>query len=152
MSYVLEMREAVGEGRDLLLAGTGLIVLDPEGRLLLQRRSDDDTWSLVGGYLEIGESPKEAARREAMEEVGLELGELELFDVVAGREIYHDYAQGRVYPVTLVYVARNVMGEPKADQDEVKSTRYFALDALPEKLEHVTRPVLERFVRGERTR
>ncbi len=145
MTFVLELREAVGDGRPLLLAGTGLIVLDREGRVLLQRRTDDDTWSLAGGYLEIGEEPEEGARREAKEEVGLELGELELFGVFAGPEYYHDYDQGRMYGVTIDYIARDAAGKPKADQDEVKSTRFFALDDLPETLERTTRPILERF-------
>ena len=99
MSYVEELRAAVGE-RPLLLAGTGLLATDPAGRLLLQRRSDDGTWSLVGGYLEIGESPAEAVRREAQEEVGLELGEVRLYGVFASPEFFHDYPQdGRVYSV-----------------------------------------------------
>lgn len=152
MTFVLEVREAVGDDRPLLLAGTGLIVLSRDGRLLLQRRSDDDTWSLVGGYLEIGEAPEDAARREAQEEVGLDLGDLELFGVFAGPELYHDYDQGRVYSVTIAYVARDVSDEPKADHDEVKATRFFSLDALPEKLEHVTRPLIERFIEAERAR
>ena len=152
MTFVLEIREAVGDDRPLLLAGTGLIALDPDGRVLLQRRSDDDTWSLVGGYLEIGEVPEDAARREAEEEVGLKLGDLELFGVFAGPEIYHDYDRGRVYGVTILYVARHVTGEPRADHDEVKETRFFPLDALPDTLEQVTRPLLERFVQAERSR
>lgn len=151
MTYVLDVRKAVGDDRPLLLAGAGLIVLDREGRVLLQRRTDDDTWSLVGGYLEIGELPEDAARREAKEEVGLDLGELELFGVFAGPDIYHDYDQGRVYGVTIIYVARDVAGEPEADHDEVKATRYFALDALPDRLESTTRPVLARFTASART-
>ena len=146
MTFVLEVREAVGDDRPLLLAGTGLIVLDREGRVLLQRRTDDDTWSLVGGYLEIGETPEDAARREAKEEVGLDLGELELFGVFAGSELYHEYDQGRVYSVTITYVARDATGEPRADQDEVKATRYYPLDELPERLERTTRPILDRFI------
>ena len=151
MTFVLEVREAVGDDRPLLLAGTGLIVLDSDGRLLLQRRTDDDTWSLVGGYLEIGETPEESARREAKEEVGLELGELELFGVFAGPEVYHDYDQGRVYGVTIVYVARDVAGEPRADQEEAKEARFFGLDELPAKLERVTAPLVERFIRSTRS-
>ncbi len=146
MTYVLEIREAVGDDRPLLLAGTGLIALDREGRLLLQRRTDDGTWSLVGGYLEIGEGPEEAARREAKEEVGLELGALELFGVFSGPEMYHEYDQGRVYAVTIAYVVHNVSGEPKADQEEVKETRFFGLDALPGNLERTTRTIIERYV------
>ena len=59
-----------------------VLVLGPEGRLLLQKRSlRKDTqpgkWDTsVGGHVGFGQSYEEAARREALEELGLELGEL----------------------------------------------------------------------------
>ena len=146
MSYVEELRAAVGE-RPLLLAGIGLLATDPAGRLLLQRRSDDGTWSLVGGYLEIGESPAEAVRREAQEEVGLELGEVRLYGVFAGPEFFHDYPQdGRVYSVSIVYVTRDVTGNLRADQSEVREVRFFAPRELPDDLEQTTGQILARYL------
>jgi isopentenyldiphosphate isomerase len=56
-----------------------VLVLDPRGRLLLQKRSlRKDTqpgkWDTsVGGHVGFGQSYEEAARREAAEELGLEL-------------------------------------------------------------------------------
>ena len=70
MTYVAELREAVGD-RPILLPSTALIALDPEGRILLQRRTDDGTWGLPGGLMEIGEAPEEAVVRETREEMGL---------------------------------------------------------------------------------
>lgn len=51
-----------------------LILYDDEGRLLLQHRTDDaptfpSHWSFFGGGVEPGETPEEAVRREAMEEL-----------------------------------------------------------------------------------
>jgi len=40
------------------------------GELLLMRRSDNGFWGLPGGFVEIGESVAEAARREVGEETG----------------------------------------------------------------------------------
>jgi ADP-ribose pyrophosphatase YjhB (NUDIX family) len=145
MSFVKEIRAAVGDDRPLLLAGTGLLLTDPDGRLLLVRRADDDTWGLVGGYLEIGEGPEEAARREAQEETGFEAEGVELFGVFAGPEIYHDYDQGRVHGVTIVYTGRVAGGEPKIQPEEVKEARFFPLDALPPKLEQSAGPILARY-------
>lgn len=59
-----------------------VLVLGPDGRLLLQKRSlRKDTqpgkWDTsVGGHVGFGQSYEEAARREALEELGLELGEM----------------------------------------------------------------------------
>ena len=40
--------------------------------------SGDFVWQLPGGWIELGESPGQAAQREVMEETGLEIGELRL--------------------------------------------------------------------------
>ncbi|WP_067429443.1 NUDIX hydrolase [Nocardioides jensenii] len=47
-----------------------------DGRLLLghrhpQRRYYADCWDLIGGHIEPGESPREAVRRECLEEIGV---------------------------------------------------------------------------------
>ena len=145
MTYVAELREAVGD-RPLLLPSTALIALDPDGRILLQRRTDDGTWGLPGGLLEIGEAPEEAVVREVSEEMGLEIGEVELFDVVGGPEVYHDYpGHGRVYAVGIAYIARDITAEPRVDGEEVAEARFFAVDALPSDLERGCRPILSRF-------
>jgi 8-oxo-dGTP pyrophosphatase MutT (NUDIX family) len=62
-----------------------VLLADPEGRVLLQRRDPDaraepGQWSLPGGHLEDGEDPEQAARRELAEETGLAVdGDLRLF-------------------------------------------------------------------------
>ena len=56
------------------------LVLHEDRALLIQRAVDPakGKWSLPGGYMDAGEMPEEALRRELMEEVGLkaEIGEL----------------------------------------------------------------------------
>ncbi len=54
--------------------GVGGVVLAPDGRILLARRSQEPgrgRWSFPGGRLEWGESLYDAARREVTEETGL---------------------------------------------------------------------------------
>jgi len=151
MTYVAELREAVGD-RPILLPSTALIALDPEGRILLQRRTDDGTWGLPGGLMEIGEAPEEAVIRETKEEMGLDIGEVELFDVFGGSELYHDYpGQGRVYGVSVAYIARGITGEPQVDGDEVAEARFFAVDDVPSNIERGCRPILSRFRERART-
>ena len=64
---------------------TALFVLrDKIGRLLLQHRDKDvsrrpDHWAFFGGEIEEGETPEEAVRREAKQELDIELRNLELF-------------------------------------------------------------------------
>ena len=71
--------------------GVGVMVFK-DGKVLLGKRNDDaekasselhgeGTWTMPGGKLDFGETLKEAARREAMEETGIKLNKLELISV-----------------------------------------------------------------------
>jgi ADP-ribose pyrophosphatase YjhB (NUDIX family) len=145
MTYVEELRAALGD-RPLLLPSTALIVLDPQGRILLQRRTDDGTWGLPGGLLEIGEAPEEAVVRETKEEMGLDIRDVELFGVFGGKDLYHDYpGRGRVYSISTAYIARDIADEPRVDHEEVSEARFFAVDRLPANIERGCRPILSRF-------
>jgi mutator protein MutT len=63
-----------------------LILYKADGKILLQHRSKDaptlpDHWSFFGGGVEEGESPEQAVRREAVEELGYQLASPRLFSV-----------------------------------------------------------------------
>ncbi|HEU0087686.1 MAG TPA: NUDIX hydrolase [Pseudonocardiaceae bacterium] len=49
----------------------GALFFDPEGRVLLVHPTYKGTWDVPGGYVERGESPAAACRRELAEELGL---------------------------------------------------------------------------------
>ncbi len=58
--------------------GVGVVFLR-DGKVFLAKRQGshgEDTWASAGGHLEMGESLEECARREAMEELGVTVGEL----------------------------------------------------------------------------
>jgi 8-oxo-dGTP diphosphatase len=50
----------------------GALFLDGQGRVLLVHPTYKDTWDIPGGYVERGESPAAACRREVREELGLD--------------------------------------------------------------------------------
>lgn len=50
----------------------GALFVDEQGRVLLVRPTYKDTWDIPGGYVERGESPAAACRRELKEELGLD--------------------------------------------------------------------------------
>lgn len=51
----------------------GALFNDDEGRVLLVHPTYKDTWDIPGGYVERGESPAAACRRELHEELGIDL-------------------------------------------------------------------------------
>jgi 8-oxo-dGTP pyrophosphatase MutT (NUDIX family) len=52
--------------------GVDCLVMNSEGKTLVLQR-DDGTWSMPGGWADVGESPYETAIRETLEESGLDV-------------------------------------------------------------------------------
>lgn len=113
--------------------GASIIVEDSEGRILMQQRQDDGTWSYPGGRIEIDETVEDGARREVREECGLEVGELTLLGVFSGRELNHVYPNGNeVCGVDIVYVSRDYKGTLASQDGEAKAMGFYPVDALPQ--------------------
>lgn len=53
--------------------GSGALIRDPEGRVLLVEPTYKATWEIPGGAVEGDESPRAACARELREELGLEI-------------------------------------------------------------------------------
>ena len=93
MDYILQLRQYIGH-RPILMVGAAVLILDERNRLLLMKRCDIRRWGIPGGAMELGEIVENAARREALEETGLEIGEMSLFGVFSGPELYYKYPSG----------------------------------------------------------
>ncbi len=103
------------------------VVRDGRGRFLLVERDKEPKageWSLPGGFIEIDESPAEAAARELREETGLSSHRLELLAV----EDEPSRQYGRV--LVVCYRILEWTGTPVAG-DDARSCRFFAPDELP---------------------
>lgn len=59
----------------------GALLFDDLGRVLLVHPTDKDTWDIPGGYVERGEAPAAACRREHTEELGVDRKPLRLLSV-----------------------------------------------------------------------
>ena len=75
---------------NFLVPAASVVVVDDQGRILLQRRTDNNQWALPGGAMDLGESIAGCARREVHEETGLTV---ELLGIV---RVYTD--PGHVFP------------------------------------------------------
>lgn len=117
------------------VVGVGVVVLRTGGaglEVLLIRRGQPPRageWSIPGGKQEWGETVQEAARREVMEETGVEIANLKLIDVVdAIIRAQHGVVARHL---TLVdYRADWVSGEPVAG-DDASDARWVPLAEAP---------------------
>jgi 8-oxo-dGTP diphosphatase len=104
-------------------------LVERDGRLLLVRRAGDPErgkWDLPGGFVDEGELPEDAVRRELREETALEIELGPFFGVWT--DWYGDAADA-AYNVILVWRA-TAAGEPEP-ADDVSEARWFARDELP---------------------
>jgi ADP-ribose pyrophosphatase YjhB (NUDIX family) len=146
-SYVEEMRRLVGH-RPLILPGTNVFVADRFDRLLLVKRDDTGDWGLPGGFLELGETLEETARREVLEETGLTIGKMELLRLFSGPECYYCYPNGdEVYSVIAAYLTRDFSGTLASRSTEVSDLAFFGVHDQPVQVLRAMWPRVEECLR-----
>ena len=104
----------------------GAIVTDSRGRVLLlkHRFRPGSGWGLPGGFIEHGEQPGEALRRELREEIGLEVEQLKLFTVRAFK---------KPKQVEIVFMA-HAPGSPVGLSFEIQEAGWFLPGEFPKEL------------------
>ena len=119
-------------GTDIPGLGTGLAVLR-DGKLLLYKRlkaPEAGFWNIVGGKVDHMEPAEAAARREATEETGLAIGNIDLL-CTTEQIIEAD----RQHWVSLIYVTDDFSGEPAlVEPDKLSDFGWFGRYELPEPL------------------
>jgi len=115
------------------LVGVGAIIIE-DGRVVLVKRGHpplEGKWSIPGGVLEIGETLRKAAVREALEETGLAVEPGELLGVFE-RVIPDEQGRMRYHYVLIDFLCRRVAGELEAGDDasEVRWVRREELAGL----------------------
>lgn len=132
--YIMDLRKIVGH-RPLLQVGASVILEDAQGRVLLQKRTDNHCWGYPGGSTELDERVEDAAARELFEETGLIANSLELFGVFSGKELHYVYPNGdEVSNVDIVFLCREYAGALCCQDEESEDLRFYAPGELPEDL------------------
>ncbi|WP_233518032.1 NUDIX domain-containing protein [Streptomyces corynorhini] len=114
-----------------VLAGAAVLLRDGAGRVLIVEPNYREGWALPGGTIESddGETPREGARRETLEEIGL--------DIEPGRLLTVDWVQGENRPPVASYLYDGgVLSEERlaaivVQEDELLSWRLVGRAEVP---------------------
>jgi 8-oxo-dGTP pyrophosphatase MutT (NUDIX family) len=131
--FIRHLRRVVPSGELLQIPSVTVVLRDGAGRVLLARHADNNEWLLVGGSIEAGESPADAAVREMWEETRLVVTLTKLVGVFGGADYIIRYRNGdRTSYVTTVFEAKgdDSCAELHLDNAELLEVRFVARHEL----------------------
>ena len=107
------------------IVGVGTVVMDSDRVLMIKRGKPPrrGSWSLPGGAQELGETIREAARREVREETGLQIEIFGLIDVVDS--VRSDADDKIEYHYTLIDLAGYSVGGTLMAGGDAQDCRWF---------------------------
>lgn len=112
--------------------GVGILI-EKEGKILLGKRTAGHgagTWSLPGGHLEFGETVKECAARELLEETGLQM-----LSCTLGPWIETVNTQDHHHSISFFVIVDQCEGVPhNLEPHKCEGWHWFAWDQLPSPL------------------
>ena len=108
-------------------------ILTWDGKLLLERRRDSDTWGLIGGGCKKKETGRDAIARESWEELGVRIPK-EAFQKLA---VYDNpgriaaYRDGSIWRMVIVVYGYDFVSEPALRiSSESKELRFFTREEI----------------------
>lgn len=119
-----------------------------DGKILLIRRANtgyfDGSYEAPAGHIDGGEPVRQAAAREALEEVGVSINPQDL------RVVHVMHRNGiKTERIEFFLIAEKWEGEPKnCEPDKADDIGWFPLDALPENFVPKSKHALEQYLVG----
>lgn len=121
------------------------LLLEKDGKFLFLKRQNtgyrDGDFGMPSGHLEDDESLDECIKREAMEEIGITVSDVELLVVVHTHDDYLDF----------MFKAVSWVGEiQNCEPDKCGELAWFSLDGLPENITPEIKAGINAYKKGER--
>jgi len=151
----LKLRERTGAIRPVCPHCDHTVYFDPkvavavcilqDDKILLIRRGNEPMrhlWAMPAGFMDYDEDPQAAARREVLEETGLEVHIDRLLDV------FHTPNDGGMANIVIVYAASITGGRMQTD-DDADDVAWFRREDVPEVAFLPSQTIVARWQAGE---
>lgn len=113
-----------------MVVAASAVVTDDQGRILLQRRRDNDLWALPGGGMDLGDSLPGTAVREVKEETGLDVEIMGLVGTYTDPRHIIEYSNGEVRRQFNVCFTARVTGGSLIVSEESTEVRFVSPDEI----------------------
>ncbi len=148
MGYISNLRKYIGHD-PLIGIGATTLVFNKDNELLLNLRTDTNSWGIPGGSMELYETIEETAVRELKEEAGINAERLELLKVLSGEDYYFEYPNGdKLWTVIVLFKVEKYTGKIKVSDNESNKLKFFPLNNLPN-LESRAKAIIGKIKNGE---
>jgi 8-oxo-dGTP diphosphatase len=134
-------RNLVRTGQSRFTVTAGAMIFDDQDRILLLDHvfRPDGGWGIPGGFLNKGEQPEAAVRRELREEIGIEVENVRLL-----------FARTLRPPRQIeIYFRATAVGKPEPCSFEIREARWFSIGDLPPDLSKDQRRLIQRALQSE---
>lgn len=141
-NYFRSIREMIGK-TEISTPGARILILNDAEQVLLEERSDFKIWGLPGGTADPGEDIIGAAKREALEETGLNIRNPVPFGFSSSPDLERiKFPNGdRLHSFNLLFYTHDYSGDLIISEESL-NLAWFDLDALPPMLENMKCSVL----------
>ena len=120
------------------------LVIYKKGKILLQKRTDNGTWAIHGGAIELGEKYIDALYREIKEELNIVPVNPQLMGIFSGEELHHTYKKSgdEVYALNHVFICEDYEGDIYFVDGEVENLKWFDINNLPDNIFKINIPII----------
>ena len=130
-----------------------VVLIEGDGKLLLEQRSDSDVWAIIGGGLGTMETLAEGAAREVLEETGIQVPteELTFFGIYDDPSRIASYPDGNVLRIlTVAYRLRLLKMPVLRCSSESRELRFFSRGELADvTIARTHVPILKNYLASE---
>ncbi|MFI6813207.1 NUDIX hydrolase [Nonomuraea sp. NPDC050328] len=120
-----------------LVVGVSVAIVE-DGRVLMQRRTDNGLWALPGGGMDLTESVPDAGRREVREETGYEVEITGMVGLYTDARHIIAYSDGEVRRQFNICLKGRVVSGEMAISGESTELRWVPMEEIDELPMHAT--------------